>query len=1057
MQMLGYYAIRSKLSQGRFATVYRAFDTPNEREVALKVLPSQLSLDLVFVERFQAEMGRLSTLRHPQLAAIYATSQVASRLVIATELVHGPSLAQAIARRGFIPWAEGLALLQAVCQALDYLHGQGIAHQDLKPADILLDEKRGALLTDFGWAQLVWQSNVGMSLGGGIMSTPLYAAPEVWESNVARPPADIYALGCVLYEMLSGRVLFAGKTPLQVELAHERGVPFPDTWRTDAPDGLETVLRQALAYRPADRYPSAGAFWQALDNLRATATPARPQAQAPVQLVAGERARREAEEGAKQEEEHERREAEEREAEKRAKQEEERERREAEERAQRAAEERVRQEEKRTQRQAEERARQEAEARAKQEAAKRAKLEAEERAKQEAAARAQFIIEKRAKRQAEERARRMAEERPQGQALPPRPGGRVAPPAAPPRQRRRSARWVWIGLAVFMGLCILCPMAFLANLPSGPSPTPTRTRASLLPTATRKGVTSPIAVPTLKVANPIPVPTLPPPRRVPGNTLRANLDGGLSSLDPHLASSDNSQAIAAEVFVGLTRLDEETSQVQPGLASQWSISEDGKKYTFHLRQNVPWVRWDGEQVSKVKDCDGQDRLVTARDFEYGLKRVLDPDLDVDDASILARFIAGGEDLYSGRTSDAATLGVRAIDEWTLEITFTQEAVYNPSALGLWLAVAVPQWVIEGDGCTEARGDDWAEPDSFQSYGPFALKEWQPDSHLTLVRNLFWPSSSAVPQARLNEISFTLLSSADALDKFKAGELDLASVPVAKLAGLKADPAWSKLVKVVPRMCSSYYGFNTAADHVSDVRVRRALSLAVDREKLVKDVLAGEMEPARWYTRPGLAAAPTLERYPELGAWYDPDEAARLLDDYLAEKGLTAQDLDITLMFSTSSGHRKGAETIQQMWKDGLGLDVTLAEEESNRFMQAVKSQDAPQIWRLAWCMDYPDASALIDAFALGNPQNNPAKDGQPAGGAHWKNERFSELIGQAARERDLAKRTEFYAQAEQLLCYEDAVIAPLYWYTRLTVTQPWVERTFSLSGREQYEKWWLRP
>jgi oligopeptide transport system substrate-binding protein len=294
-----------------------------------------------------------------------------------------------------------------------------------------------------------------------------------------------------------------------------------------------------------------------------------------------------------------------------------------------------------------------------------------------------------------------------------------------------------------------------------------------------------------------------------------------------------------------------------------------------------------------------------------------------------------------------------------------------------------------------------------------------------------------------------------MSEYEAGNLDVASaVPLADMDRIKADPTLSKELSINPSMCTYYYGFNTKAPIVDDARVRRALSMAIDRQALIDNVTKGNQIPAQWFARPGIAGAPTLEKYPDLGIKSDPVKAKEELDSYLKEKGLTADKLDLTLMFNTSSGHQKIAEAIQQMWKTNLGIDVKVVNQEWKVYLVTTKDPKAtPQIFRMGWCLDYPDANNWDkDVVAFGGSQNP-----REGGGLNWKNDAYEKLVADAAKELDPAKRTEMYAQAEDILVNTDAAMAPIYWYTNLNMTRPYVTRTYSSSGHETYEKWDINP
>jgi WD40 repeat protein/serine/threonine protein kinase len=268
---LGRYKILEEIGRGGFAIVYRARDTKLNRSVALKELRPGLLDDVEWVKRFNREAQTIAHLDHGRIVTIHDVVELNKRLFIVMRLIKGPSLDEVIAGQGPMAWSQTVESIRAVAEGLDYAHSRDILHRDLKPANILLDPERGPLLSDFGLAKLVGDNSLSQS--GGIVGTPHYIAPEVWEGQEATPQADIYALGCILYEMLTGEKLFQGDSPPAVMMAHFNRLMLPETWPEGVPSGVAGVLTTALARQPDERYATAREMAQALTTLGIT-TPA---------------------------------------------------------------------------------------------------------------------------------------------------------------------------------------------------------------------------------------------------------------------------------------------------------------------------------------------------------------------------------------------------------------------------------------------------------------------------------------------------------------------------------------------------------------------------------------------------------------------------------------------------------------------------------------------------------------------------------------------------------------------------------------------------------------
>ncbi len=257
---LGKYTVQGELGRGGFAVVHMAHDTVLRRDVALKLLHPQLLTDPAFVMRFENDARATAQLDHPRIATIYELGHHEGRMFMAIQLLSGGSLADRIKAHGRLAFAEAVRVVEDIAQALDYAHAAGFVHRDVKPSNILFNRHGDAILTDFGLVKAAESSVIARTTMGGLIGTPAYMAPEIWEGKSDGPGADIYALGCVLFEMLSGELLFTGATPPAVMLAHFQPHRYPDHWPDDTPAAIEAVLERALARDPAARYASAGAL-----------------------------------------------------------------------------------------------------------------------------------------------------------------------------------------------------------------------------------------------------------------------------------------------------------------------------------------------------------------------------------------------------------------------------------------------------------------------------------------------------------------------------------------------------------------------------------------------------------------------------------------------------------------------------------------------------------------------------------------------------------------------------------------------------------------------------
>jgi len=528
-------------------------------------------------------------------------------------------------------------------------------------------------------------------------------------------------------------------------------------------------------------------------------------------------------------------------------------------------------------------------------------------------------------------------------------------------------------------------------------------------------------------------------------TLNWNLATEPPTLDPSLATDTTSVDVQENLFVGLTIFNPVTNEVEPYLATSWDVGEnaDGEQtWTFYLRDDVPWVKYDpvtGETVQEV-DADGNPRFVNAHDVVYGAKRTVDPATGSDYAYVTyviknAAAINGGDEEL---TID--DLGVQAIDDYTVEFTLEYPAGYFDGISTMWIVKPQPAWAIE------EWGDKWTEAGLIVTSGPYALASWIHGGEMQLVKNPLWINADDVQIEVVDMVMIVEASTAFAL--YENNELDTTGVPLPEMDRVQADPVLSEELLIAPDSCTYYYGFTNNKAPLDDVRVRRAFSQAIDRQSLSDNVLKGGQFPATSFAPPGIFGAPAPG---EVGLGYDADAAKAYLQEYLDEKGMTIDDfnaMDVVLMYNTSEGHARIAAAIQQMWADTLGVTVRVENQEWAVYLDTIQNdtplEDMPHIWRLGWCADYPDENNWV--HEVFNAEAGANRLRRVAG-------EFDDLTAAAALESDPAKRAEMYREAERILAEEETAYAPIYHYTIVNVTKPWLVRNYPVIGGNDFFNW----
>jgi oligopeptide transport system substrate-binding protein len=472
----------------------------------------------------------------------------------------------------------------------------------------------------------------------------------------------------------------------------------------------------------------------------------------------------------------------------------------------------------------------------------------------------------------------------------------------------------------------------------------------------------------------------------------------LESLDPHIATGDPERKVTSAIFEGLVAYHPEDDFADAtGAAVSWE-HEGFIKWTFHLQPKGCWS--DGTPV-------------TAHDFTYAYQRMLTAELASDYAEMLY-FMKNAEAFHKGEIKDFSQVGVKAVDDFTLEITLKGPTPYFTSVLKHHSWYPVPRHVIEKTGGMVDRFSKWSRAENIVGNGPFKLKEWRFTHILKVERNPYYWDLAKV---KLNEIHFFPITNEGTEERaFRNGQLHATqTLPLDRIPYYRAQK--NEIFREETLLSVYFYRFNISKPPLDNVKVRRALGLAVDRESIIRNVLRGAQRPAVGFT-------PTAEkgyRGPEIMK-FDPVEARRLLAEAGYPGGKNFPKFEI--LINTMEGHRLIAQAVQSMWREHLGIDVGVVNQDWQVYLDTQR-RIAYEIARGAWIGDYSDPMTFLGMWTKGNGNNMTG----------WSSDRYDALLEQSGQIGDATQRFAILKEAETVLLDELPII-PIYWYAHTFLVRP---------------------
>lgn len=468
-------------------------------------------------------------------------------------------------------------------------------------------------------------------------------------------------------------------------------------------------------------------------------------------------------------------------------------------------------------------------------------------------------------------------------------------------------------------------------------------------------------------------------------------------LDPQTVTGVPENKLINALFEGLVSYGEGSTETVPGVAESWDISPDGLTYTFHLRNDARWSNGDP---------------VTATDFSRSYQRLLTPSVAAEYAYKF-NAVVGAEEFQQGRLKDFAQVGIRAIDSRTLEIRLKYRVPYLIEAMKhyAWFPVHIP--TVEKFGGLNTRGTGWTRPENFVGNGPFVLKSWRPNQKIVTTRSpTYWDRGIV----QLDEIHFFPTENLETEERmFRTGQLHKTyELPAAKIDVYQRD--FPESFRSDPYYGSYFFRFNVTRKPLNDLRVRRALSLAIDRDSLVRNVVRGGMQPAHGFT------PPTAKYTARAKLSGDLTEARRLLAEAGFPEGRGFPRIE--LLYNTHENHRRVCEALQEMWRQNLGIEVGLLNQEWKVYIRSMDVLDFDMA-RGGWIGDYFDPNTFYDTFITDGGNNRTG----------WSNARYDQLLRDTGQAPDETARMELYQEMEKILMRE-LPIMPVYFYRKIYALSP---------------------